>query len=220
MLNVDLKYGDCLDRMLEIEAGTIDVVLCDLPYGVTKCKWDDVIPLDLLWAHYRRVLKPSGVVVLTASQPFTSALVMSNPRWFRHEWIWRKSGVTGFLHARRKPLKNHESILVFGQRVPRYFPQGLVERRRRRRRRTSCTTIYSKHGSDWIQTHTNYPRSVLEFPSQRATKHPSEKPVALMEYLIKTYSREGDTVLDNAMGSGTTGVACVQTNRRFVGIER
>lgn len=219
-MTTTLLLGDCLERMAELPDKSIDLILADLPYGTTACKWDEVIPLEQLWAQYRRMLKPGRAVVLTATQPFTSTLVMSNPRWFRYEWIWKKRSPSGFLDANRKPLKAHESILVFCERAAPYYPQGVLRRRRRRRRRTSCTTIYDSYGHDWITTGENFPRSVLEFPKSPAVGHPTAKPVPMMEYLINTYTQEAETVLDNTMGSGSTGVACVNTNRSFVGIER
>lgn len=216
-MSIDLRLGDCLSVMADLPDGSIDLVLADLPYGTTACRWDSVIPFVPLWDRYRRLLKPRGAVVLTASQPFTSALVMSNPKWFRYEWIWRKNKPTGFLDANRKPLKTHESILVFSRHAAPYEPQG-VERRRRRRRKEG-TEVYGKFGYEYETTGVNFPRSVIEFSCSLPVGHPSAKPVALMEYLIRTYSDEGATVLDNAMGSGTTLVACVNTGRHGVGIE-
>jgi DNA modification methylase len=217
-----LLLGDCLERMGEIPDGSVDMVLCDLPYGTTACKWDAVIPFEPLWDHYRRVTKPNAAIVLTASQPFTSALVMSNPNAFRYEWIWRKQKPTGFLDARRKPLKSHESILVFcGSRAP-YYPQGLrsVSIRSGRANKAARGVYGAVMASDYIQEQGNFPRSVIDFSTDTSSQHPTGKPVALMEYLIRTYTNEGDTVLDNTMGSGTTGVACVNTGRKFIGIER
>ncbi len=216
--SIRLERGDCLERMAELPAGSVDLVLADLPYGMTACKWDSVIPFGPLWTQYQRVLRPRGAVVLTASQPFTAALVMSNPAWFRYEWIWRKEAPTGFLDARRKPLKEHESILVFSEKAPRYFPQGLIELKQKKTGTNS--RVYGRRDKEFTTTHTQYPRTVLHFARDRPRTHPTQKPVALVEYLVRTYTRPGETVLDNTMGSGTTGVACVHTGRRFVGIER
>jgi len=203
--------------MNKIAAGLIQLILCDLPYGTTQNKWDAVIPFDRLWGQYRRVLTPHGAVALTASQPFTSALVMSNVKWFRYEWIWRKTKATGHLNAKRMPLKEHESILVFGK-GDTYHPQG-VEVYGKITRRGHNGGCYGAAGNENFQEFTNYPRSVLDIPSEGKTVHPTQKPVALMEYLIRTYTNRGDTVLDNCMGSGTTGVAAKRLGRHFIGIE-
>jgi site-specific DNA-methyltransferase (adenine-specific) len=219
---IDLRLGDCLDIMPTIPAGSVDMVLCDLPYGTTACKWDSVIPFEPLWREYRRICKPNAAVVLTASQPFTSALVMSNPKMFRYEWIWRKQKPTGFLDARRKPLKDHESILVFCSVAARYNPQGLfpVNILSGRKNKAARGVYGDVASSDYIQREGGFPRSVVEFATDTSNPHPTAKPVPLFEYLIRTYTNEGDTVLDNTMGSGTTGVACRNTGRRFIGIER
>jgi site-specific DNA-methyltransferase (adenine-specific) len=234
---IDLRCGDCLDLMADIEPGSIDLILCDLPYGTTACKWDTVIPFEPLWAHYRRLLKPRGAVVLTASQPFTSMLVMSNREWFKYCWVWEKTRVSGFVHAKNKPLKTHEDIAVFSPATTvhasqtdnrmTYNPQGIrpfVEIRsgvRVSRMSFTSTGPRPSHGL-YESSHENYPRSVLNVPSgdNSGSFHPTQKPVALMEYLIRTYSNEGETVLDNCIGSGTTGVACLNTDRNFIGIER
>lgn len=220
--NATLLLGDCLEIMPTIPDRSVDMVLADLPYGTTACKWDSVIPFEPLWREYRRVTKPSAAIVLTSSQPFTSALVMSNPKWFRYEWIWRKQKPTGFLDARRKPLKSHESILVFCATVAPYNPQGLskVSVKSGRKNKAARGVYANVTSSDYVQTEGNFPRSVVDFPTETSGSHPTQKPVALMEYLIRTYTNEGDTVLDNTMGSGTTGVACRNTGRRFIGIER
>ena len=213
-----ILQGDCLRLMDHIKDASIDLVLSDLPYGTTRAKWDQSIDLDALWNQYRRILKPTGAVVLTASQPFTSKLVVSNLDWFRCEWIWSKNIATGFLDANRKPLKAHESVLVFSPRRTRYFPQDVV--RRRRRRCKPGTELYNKFGNDYVSTGENFPRSIVSFKTSRTTGHSTEKPVALMEYLINTYSVPGETILDNCMGSGTTGVAALNTSRHFIGIEK
>ena len=205
---------------------SVDMVLCDLPYGTTQNKWDSVLPLGQLWAEYHRVCK--GAIVLTAAQPFTSALVMSNLNGFKYPWVWNKSKVTGVLNAKKQPLRNHEDVLVFYTKQPTYNPQGLSSFGKRSgigAKRNGGTSenygaIRPTEDGKYLQESTGYPRSVLEIASEGKTVHPTQKPVALMEYLIRTYTNEGDTILDNTMGSGTTGVACENTGRRFIGIER
>jgi len=216
-MTVELIEGDCLEVMRDIPDASIDMVLCDLPYGTTRNKWDSVLPLDQLWAAYWRICR--GAVVLTASQPFTSTLVMSAPSAFRYSWVWRKSEATGHLNARRMPMKIHEDILVFAKNPAPYNPQGLV-RYGKVTKRGSNGSNFGVSGTENFQEFTNYPRSVLEFAGDKGVVHPTQKPVALMEYLIRTYTNEGDTVLDNTMGSGTTGVACANTGRNFIGIEK
>jgi site-specific DNA-methyltransferase (adenine-specific) len=202
--------------MEQIQDGSVDLILADLPYGTTRNKWDSLIPLDRLWREYSRVGR--GAVVLTASQPFSSALVMSKSDWFRHAWVWEKSAATGHLNARRMPMKLHEDILVFSQNKPPYNPQGLIPFNKVVRRGGNGSN-FGTAGVANFQEFTNYPRSILRFPHEGRAVHPTQKPVAMMEYLIRTYTNEGETVLDNTMGSGTTGVACVRTNRNFIGIE-
>ena len=241
--------------MDQVADGSVDLILCDLPYGTTDRKgisdkgdnrvlsWDTVIPLDKLWEQYRRVLKPSGAVVLTADQPFTSQLVLSNLEWFKYEWIWKKRKVTGFLHANARPMKETEDILVFSpmgasggsvkvNKNMTYNPQGLIEKKVKKKNNAKRLGKFLHqpehmgsnnkllHETEYEQKWTNYPSEIIEFGLDRNVIHPTQKPVALMEYLIKTYSNEGDTVLDNCMGSGTTGVACKKTNRNFIGIEK
>jgi site-specific DNA-methyltransferase (adenine-specific) len=217
MTTNQLMLGDCLDRMREIPDGSVDLVLADLPYGTTQNKWDSVIPLDRLWPEYWRVC--GGAVVLTASQPFTGKLVVTGEATFRHAWVWVKSAATGHLNARRMPMKLHEDVLVFSKTAPTYNPQGLQPLGKIVKRGGSGGN-FGAAGTENFQEWTNYPRSILHFPHEGKPVHPTQKPVALMEYLIRTYTNEGDTVLDNTMGSGTTGVACVNTGRRFIGIER
>lgn len=214
-----LMHGDCLEKMAFIPEGSVDLILCDLPYGTTQNKWDSVIPFEPLWSHYWRVLKPNGAAVLTAAQPFTSALVMSQPDKFKYQWVWEKSAATGHLNARNQPMRNHEDVLVFcfGRCV--YNPQGLLPHGKVTRRGGNGDN-FGDSGKANYQEYTNYPRSVLKIASEGGTVHPTQKPVALMEYMIRTYTNEGATVLDNCMGSGTTGVACANTGRRFIGIER
>lgn len=222
--NLWLMQGDCLERMKEIETGSVDMILCDLPYGTTQNKWDSVIPFTPLWEQYKRVIKKQGAIVLTASQPFTSALVMSNVKMFKYEWIWEKSQAVGHLNAWKRPMLKHESILVFANGQTQYNPMiedKPVENQRPLTTRTKKSTNYGDHRLD---THKcppdkSMPRSVVKFNNAQGNIHPTQKPLSLMEYLIKTYTNESETVLDNCFGSGTTGVACVNTNRKFIGIE-
>lgn len=213
--DVTLLLGDCMEVMKSIPSCSVDMILCDFPYGTTQNKWDSVIPFDAIWSEYSRICK--GAVVLTAVQPFTSMLVVSNMKNFKYQWVWKKSRPTGHLNAKRQPLRNTEDILVFYKSQCTYNPQGTRE--------TdvivagSTSSNYGKCSKTTRQTATGYPTTILEFASERGF-HPTQKPVPLMEYLIKTYTNECDLVLDNCMGSGTTGVACINTNRRFIGIEK
>lgn len=220
MPDVTLMPGDCLDLMPWIADGSVDLVLCDLPYGTTQNKWDAVIPFDQLWAEYRRVVRKGGAIVLTAAQPFSSALVMSNPEHFRYQWTWVKSKITGVLNAKKMPVRKHEQVLVFAEAPTVYNAQGLVAKGTVTKQGGNSDNYGGRSSADYVQEWTNWPRDVLEIPSEGSTVHPTQKPVALMEYLIRTYTNPGDTVLDNTMGSGTTGVAAVKTGRHFIGIER
>jgi hypothetical protein len=224
--NINLMLGDCLERMKEIPDGSVDMILCDLPYGTTACKWDTVIPFEPLWEHYWRICKPNAAVVLTAAQPFTSALVMSQIRYFKYDWTWRKPKGTGHLNAKKQPMRDKEDILVFckgqtvynpqfGEGVPYANKAGKIEE-------NGLTDSYGRFGSHREGSDgKRYPKQVIDFGVvERGTVHPTQKPVALMEYMIRTYTKEGGTVLDNCMGSGTTGVACVNTGRNFIGIEK
>lgn len=200
----------------------IDAIICDLPYGTTACKWDSVIPFEPLWAQYKRIIKDNGAIVLFGSQPFTSALVMSNVKWFKYQWVWEKSRFANQMLAKVQPLKIHEDIVVFAKEKAVYQPQGLVEINKIT---TQGAKITDNNGggtrkTSYLQTHTNYPRSIIKFGSEGKTVHPTQKPVDLLEYLVKTYTNQGDTVLDNCMGSGTTGVACKNLGRKFIGIEQ
>jgi len=224
MMPMILMLGDCLERMREIESGTVDLVLADLPYGTTRCSWDSIIPLAPLWEQYRRLVRKGGAVVLTAAQPFTSALVLSNPEWFRYDWVWEKTAATGHLNAKRAPMRAHESILVFCAGQPTYNPQMTHGHARKTATRTVLTSeVYGKADSiTHYDSTSRYPRTVQRFSSdkQRSKLHPTQKPLALIEYLVKTYSSPGQMVLDNAMCSGTTGLACRNTGRAFIGIEQ
>lgn len=218
-----LLHGDCLELMKDIPDKSIDMILCDLPYGTTACKWDTIIPLEPLWAEYKRIIKKHGAIALTATQPFASALIMSNPKGFKHEWVWDKVRPSGFQVAKYKPMQRHENVLVFtseGERV-NYFP--IMEMRDKPVKgcvvsSSESSPLKYSDGKARTYAHKN-PQSIIVFSKPNRTIHPTQKPVALFEYLIKTYTNEGETVLDNCMGSGSTGVACVNTNRNFIGIE-
>ena len=220
-MEIDLLHGDCLELMKDIPDGSIDMILADLPYGTTKNKWDSVIPFDELWKQYERVIKDNGAIALTAAQPFTSSLVMSNPKIFKYEIIWDKSQATGFLNAKKQPLRKHESILVFYKRQATYNPQFTKGKPYVSKSNASANKgNYGKFNDNvTINDGKRYPVSIIHFKNGGKTKHPTQKPVELMEYLIKTYTNAGDTVLDNCMGSGTTGVACKNLNRNFIGME-
>ena len=223
-----LILGDCIDRMAEIPDGSVDLVLTDPPYGTTACKWDAVIPFEPMWEQVWRVLKPNGAAVFTASQPFTSALVMSDVKRFKYQWIWEKDKATGHLNSKKRPLVAHEDVLVFCRATPSYSPQmvdtGIASNKSSRRLKESTAQTYGRFSEYQRGGETKrFPRSVLRVNtvnSAHGVCHPTQKPVALMEYLIRTYTNPGETVLDFTMGSGTTGVACVNTGRAFIGIER
>lgn len=221
---IDLYHGNCLDLLPTLPDKSVDMVLCDLPYGTTQCKWDIVIPFEPLWEQYLRVAKEDAAIVLHGAQPFTSALIMSQLKLFKYEWVWEKTHPTGHLNAKKMPMKAHENILVFYCKLPVYNPQktsGHVRKTAVKRR--DATPVYGDQ--DFIElpysSTERYPRSVLTFPSdkQRSALHPTQKPLALAEYLVHTYTNPGATVLDNCMGSGTTGVACRKLGRRFIGME-
>ena len=226
---MQLIHGDCLEKMKDIPDKSIDMILCDLPYGTTACKWDVVIPFEPLWAQYKRIIKDRGAVVLFGSQPFTSALVMSNVEWFKYEWIYQKSKATNFLNAKKNPLKYHENLCVFGFGSVVYFPQmtegSPYKKVHRCDNKNDCTYGKStrKNGDVFVNDGFRLPSSVIPVisnPSGRGQLHPTQKPVPLLEYLIKTYTLEDETVLDNCMGSGSTGIACLNTKRNFIGIEK
>lgn len=225
MLEVNRVYqGDCIDVMKDINDHSIDMILCDLPYGITECKWDIVIPLEPLWEAYERIIKDNGAIILTASQPFTSMLVMSNLKLFRYSWVWLKSYITGFMNAHKMPLKSFEDCLVFYKKLPTYNPQGIIPLRQiKKQKRDKDTTIYRNMGLKdgfYKQEYTNYPKDRIETFSKEETYHPTQKPFSLFAYLIKTYTNGGDLVLDNCGGSGTTGMVCKKFNRNFILIEK
>ena len=211
-----LVHGDCLEEMKNIQDGSVDMVLTDPPYGTTACKWDTVIDLDLMWEQLKRVIKPNGAIVMTASQPFTSVLVMSNPKMFKYCWAWKKSKPTGHLNAKKQPLKTYEDVCIFYKKQCLYIPQGTTPTNKMVSRTNRGN--YGQCSKTTKQTVTKYPKNIVEFASIDGV-HQTQKPVALMEYLIRTYTNEGETVLDFTMGSGTTGVACVNLDRKFIGIE-
>lgn len=221
MDDIQLFNGDCLDVMPTLPAASVDLILCDLPYGTTQNKWDSVIPLDRIWAEYWRIAKPNAAVVLTAQPPFDKLLGASCLEFMKYEWIWSKRLATGHLNAKKQPMKAHENALVFYRQQPTYNPQMAAGKPYSVKSGRSSTNYGKQVEVVTENSGERYPRSVLEFDHDRGERyHPTQKPVALMEYLIKTYTNEGDTVLDNCMGSGTTGVAAKNTGRRFIGIER
>lgn len=232
-----LYHGDCLDVLPTLDAQSVDAVICDPPYGTTACKWDSVIPFEPMWEQLKRVVKKHAAIVLFGSQPFTSALVMSNPNWFRYEWVWDKYTPTGFMNARIAPLKAHEAIVVFARGNTTYNPQKYIKPYKGARTGNGYThkgeltgkgeELYRPglvHGSGYRDDYA-YPKTIIQFKTGNGWDkvdrlHPTQKPLALLEYLVKTYTNEGDTVLDFTMGSGTTGHACGNLGRRFIGIEK
>lgn len=240
--NITLYFGDCITKMSLIPDDSVDLILCDLPYGTTKCKWDTIINIEELWKHYRRIVKkPSGVILLFGQQPFTSLLVSSNYEWFKYNLIWKKNKTTQFLLANYRPMKCTEDICVFSKGGAAaasrttgnmtYNPQGLipVEIKKKNSEKRIGKMLNQAHHlgannkliseTEYTQKFTNYPNEIVEFDIEYDTFHETQKPVKLIEYLIRTYSNDGDTVLDNTMGSGTTGIGCINTNRKFIGIE-
>ena len=228
-----LMKGDCLERMKEIESSSVDMVLTDPPYGTTACKWDSIIPLEPMWEQLKRIIKPNGAIVMTASQPFTTTLIASNMKMFKYCWVWEKVRPTGFANAKKQPLRCVEDVAVFYRSLPTYNPQGLirVDKLCKNSNTAGGDTLRGDTeastgkgglrtgGGEYMQEFTNYPRQILRFTQDGDKVHPTQKPVALMEYLIKTYTNENETVLDFTFGSGTAGVACKNLNRKFIGIE-
>ena len=232
-MKIKLYKGDCLELMKSIPDGSIDAIITDPPYGTTACKWDSVIDFTLMWEQLNRIIKPNGAIVLFGSEPFSSALRMSNIKNYKYDWVWKKPTTTGFQHAKNMPLKNFENILTFSkgsmghinllkEKRMIYNPQDLIlVNKISKTTKNKWGTIAGKRPSqkdEFLTEFENYPRMVLEFKTDSGY-HPTQKPVALLEYLIKTYTNENETVLDFTMGSGSTGVACVNTNRNFIGIE-
>jgi len=228
MISLKFMYGDCLDMMEEIEDGSVDMVLTDPPYGTTQCKWDTVIPLEPMWKQLKRITKKNATIVMTAAQPFTSALIMSNVKMFKYCWYWNKVSPKGHLNAKKQPLRLIEDVVVFYSKPPVYNPQKTSGHKR-----IIKSSVYKKSGdgsqvygqenrNTFYDSTERYPNGLVTFSGGDQSKkiHPTQKPVALMEYMIKTYTNEGETVLDFTMGSGTTGVACQNLNRSFIGIEK
>ena len=229
---IDLRKGDCLEVMKQIPSGSVDAIITDPPYGTTQCKWDSVIDFSLMWEQLNRIIKPNGAIVLFGSEPFSSALRMSNIKNYKYDWKWNKIQGSGFLNAKKMPLKTIEDILIFYEKLPTYNPQGLKEIKNKK---VQCNSIakqtFNKGGLTthnggrlkgiYITEYTNYPTQLIsEKKIRRGRLHPTQKPIALMEYLIKTYTNENETVLDFTMGSGSTGVAAKNLNRNFIGIEQ
>jgi DNA modification methylase len=219
-----LMRGDCLELMKGIPAGSVDMILTDPPYGTTACKWDSVIPFEPMWEQLKRVIKPNGAIVLFGSEPFSSALRMSNIKNYKYDWVWEKEQGTGFARSKNQPLRKHENIMVFYSEPPFYDHIGepldkprVVKRKHGSNNKSDSDCLAKADSRVSVYTHTTK-HTILRFSRDRGL-HPTQKPVALLEYLIKTYTNEGETVLDFTMGSGSTGVACVNTNRDFIGIE-
>lgn len=222
MKMIDLHQGDCLELMKDIPDKSIDMILCDLPYGTTACKWDSIIPFNDLWKEYCRIIKDDAAIVLFGSEPFASALICSQIKLFRYDLVWDKQKGCDFLNANRKPLKSHENILVFYKKSPTYNKQYWYSTpyKKVNGNRKQSSVYHDSHNVDTESLDgKRNPLSILSFPRDGDRVHPTQKPIALCEYLIKTYTNEGETVLDNCMGSGSTGVACVNTNRNFIGME-
>jgi len=227
----ELWHGDCLELMKDISGKSVDAIICDLPFETTSCKWDKIIPMESLWSQYERIIKPRGAIVLFATQPFTSKLICSNLPLFKYNWTWDKGRVGGFTSAKLKPLKLFEDICVFSfgktancnANNMNYYPQNLIKIDKISRSSTDKTpTGYSRPSQtkEYLQEFTNYPKQLIKFNLDKVRNHPTQKPVALCEYLIETYTNEGDLVLDNCMGSGTTLLAAKNLNRQFIGIEK
>ena len=209
---------DCLEGMKRIPDKSVDMILCDLPYGTTRNKWDTVLPLDWLWDEYNRIIKDSGAIVLTAQTPFDKVLGASNIENLKYEWIWVKPSGTGHLNAKKMPLKNHENILVFYKKLPTYNPQMTKGTPYTQKSGRASSNYNPQERVTTVNEGYRYPLTVQKFKSEKGL-HPTQKPVELFEYLIKTYTNDGETVLDNCMGSGTTAIACINTNRNYIGFE-
>ena len=228
---IDLRLGDCLEVMKTIEDNSIDAIITDPPYGTTACKWDSIIDFELMWGQVNRIIKPNGAIVLFGSEPFSSALRMSNIKNYKYDWIWDKKRCTGFLNAKKQPLRNNETISVFYKKQPTYNPQPYKKNTtgnmgKSKEHQTDNYGKYYQVDND-NSNEFGYPRTLLtqipvinNLSKDKSGLHPTQKPILLMEYLIKTYTNENETVLDFTMGSGSTGVACVNTNRNFIGIEQ
>jgi len=222
--NQQIIKGDAIQEMQKLSDKSVDMILCDLPYGMTANNWDSIIPLDEMWNQFKRLLKPKGCVVLTGMQPFTSRLVMSNIKWFKYEAIWKKQHATGHLNAKKQVMRIHENILIFSDGQGIYNPQkmGTTAKRRNTNRATTKSTNYGLPEKYYFEFSNGkaYPKSIIAYGSDKEKYHPTQKPVNLFKYLIETYSNEGDTVLDCCIGSGTTAIACIRTDRKCIGIEK
>ena len=219
---LNLWFGDCLERMKEIPDGSVDMILTDPPYGTTACKWDSVIPFETMWAELKRIIKPDGAIVLFGSEPFSSALRMSNIKKYKYDWVWDKKLPSGMQIAKYRPMQRHENIMVFCENgTPNYYPIKTPQKERTGRIYSKSETSPIKYDDGKLKTYKEKnPQSIIEFYKRDGKSlHPTQKPVALLEYLIKTYTQDGETVLDFTLGSGSTGVACLNTNRKFIGIE-
>lgn len=231
---IDLQKGDCIELMKKIPSGSIDAIICDPPYGTTNCKWDLIIPFDLMWEQLNRIIKTNGAIVLFGSEPFSSLLRLSNIKDYKYDWIWEKTTVTGHLNAKKQPLRCYENISVFYSKQPTYNPIKTFGHERKVisassrdksiERGLSKNSVYGTEVIGKVENYDSterYPRNILRFPTdkQKLHLHPTQKPVSLMKYFIETYTNEGDLVLDFTMGSGSTIVACIETNRNAIGIE-
>lgn len=229
---IDIRQGDCLELLKTLPDKSVDMVLTDPPYGVLDFKWDNEIDNEKLWQELKRVIKPNCIIALFGIEPFSTQVRLSNIKNYKYDWYWKKSAVGGFINAKKRPLKTLENIMVFSDGVPRYYPQGLVRLDKKKPRKAEKLSkrsggdgaLYScnSKASEYVQEFTNYPRHILEFGNSNSTKrglHPTQKPTDLLEYLIKTYTHEKETVLDCTMGSGSTGIACLNTHRKFIGFE-
>ena len=224
MVNVNLMKGDCLELMKSIPDGSVDMILTDPPYGTTACKWDSVIPFEPMWAELRRIIKPNGAIILFSQQPFTSLLVCSNVKDFRYQFVWDKGYSTGFANANKMPLKKHEDICVFYKKLPTYNPQGLkeIEPKKKSRKKGGAGEVMGVNGVEgktYYQKATNYPTTIISTKKEKVF-HPTGKAVSILEYLIKTYTQENETVLDFTAGSMSTAIACINTNRNGIMIEK
>jgi len=221
--NINIIHGDAIEEMKKIDDKSIDMILCDLPYGMTRNRWDIIIPLDDMWKQFKRIVKENGVIVLNSMQPFSSKLIISNTEWFKYEWIWKKENVTGFLNAKKQPLRNHENILIFYKKQCKYNPQ--MSPALNGKMISSTATKTKNYGNIKTKNTLNlnknrYPKTIIAFKRDKEKLHPTQKSVALFEYLIETYSNKGATVLDCCIGSGTTAIACIQSERKCIGIEK
>lgn len=222
----NLIHGECIEEMKNLKDKSIDLILCDLPYGTTNCLWDKVIDFDLLWKEYHRIIKDNGAIILFSAQPFTTKLINSNLKNYKYSWYWIKNKCTGFAFAKHQPMRKVEDINVFYKKKPLYVPQGLIKLdkpklKKRKPKKQNSDDIYKTSTllKEHVIEYTNYPNNVLYFDKETKTVHPTQKPHNLLEYLIKTYTREGDLILDNCMGSGSCGVAAAKNKRLFIGIE-